>query len=694
MKSSSSLGGSYITGALSQRATRNTGQPVVISLQRPSSRQLLIHSRQSGLMRFPVSITRNESVLPRWGRELAHQLKHGGSQAPPETLGPATALHELLATASAFLAGRPMRSNDDRKSLRDDLKRAMNELGPKLAATAAPALAPLKADFDRLPKLLDDANGALAVVGLGEATLEALKEQAMLEAAWNDVCDAFEGDEYAGICELRIKQLAELVELRGGDWRSTAEGIGRILFDDRPTLANRGAIELSDDDWLDAETLLKPAGVPLDERFRLARAEVVSAPLEGDSMVGWVCFRNASLHRTNYQEREGVEFFGHQLWPEAITSGYPDTTSPREGFKQDSHKRLFRSMPDEPFVLVSVPLGHGTLASAVERARSAAQDLVRVAQPHSEWVLIKGAAIWAPAGNGDGDWFGDPLDAREYPTFGLYSPEFEPTGHRLANLEPAVVRRMLRSELQMRNAVRDVEWAEELSNIRDEPQRLALSTRLIERTLPAADRDHWTKPLIRYLKEWWADLEARRLISDTAHGGVDLLDSIMSPDNIGKWRDRLTPHDTGGPGYTVRFDETLNSVEELIEDLPEGSMQRRIAAELAHHAGSGGNWLRLLDDRGGAFDILLARLVRQRNVILHGADTVPAVVASVMGFALRLQSLVIYEQLDAASTGELLLKALERNRIRLERVRKRLGKPGASPASSIFEKASNEATAA
>jgi hypothetical protein len=50
--------------------------------------------------------------------------------------------------------------------------------------------------------------------------------------------------------------------------------------------------------------------------------------------------------------------------------------------------------------------------------------------------------------------------------------------------------------------------------------------------------------------------------------------------------------------------------------------------------------------------------------------------------------------LDAASTGELLLKALERNRIRLERVRKRLGKPGASPASSIFEKASNDASAA
>ena len=62
----------------------------------------------------------------------------------------------------------------------------------------------------------------------------------------------------------------------------------------------------------------------------------------------------------------------------------------------------------------------------------------------------------------------------------------------------------------------------------------------------------------------------------------------------------------------------------------------------------------------------------------------PAIVASVSGFALELQGFVIHEQLRAAAAGEPLFTALERNRIRLERVRARL-RAGASPATAIFE---------
>ena len=78
-------------------------------------------------------------------------------------------------------------------------------------------------------------------------------------------------------------------------------------------------------------------------------------------------------------------------------------------------------------------------------------------------------------------------------------------------------------------------------------------------------------------------------------------------------------------------------------------------------------------------------IVRQRNAALHGADTVPAVLASVSTFALELQSFVIHKQLRAVTIGEPLLTALERNRIRLERVRTRL-EAGESPATAIFEK--------
>lgn len=630
-----------------------------------------------GSMRFSVSMfAANESVLPRWARELARQIEHRGFQAPPDILGPVTALNELRTAAVALLAGRPVRSPDDRASLRDDLRRAIEALGPALATETIAAVSPVRHDFGSLPGLLSDANGALAVQGLAEAALDALSDVVLVGAAWEDVRSAFENGEFAGLCELRVKQLAELVELRGGDWRSTARRVNRILFDDRWALAEIGAVDLPDADAPDPQA---PPGLALDERIQLARAELVAEPPTGD-MVAWVCFRNASL-RSGYLNVAGIEFFGDQLWPEGIARGYPHDTGSRPEFTDDWYKVFFEDLPDAPFVLASVPLGHSLLTGAMERARSVAQDVVRAAQPRSEWVLVSGAAIYVPGD--ERGWFGDPLDAREYPKHNRYSPEYEPTGGALAKIEPAFAQKLLSNDLKAHDAVRDVEWAETVSSVVETPQRLALSTRLIERALPAPAGAHWTEPVSRYLKAAWVEQQARELISDAGAGAVALLNTVMSSDQIEKdWRQRLVPsnHDLS---YAVRLDEILVSVGELVEDLPEGSLQRRVAAELASHASSAEGWLRLLADLGRSFDALLARLVRQRNAVLHGADTVPAVIASVTDFALDLQGFVIAKQLRAASAGEPLLTAFERDRIRLERVRVRL-EAGTLPATAIF----------
>jgi hypothetical protein len=529
-----------------------------------------------------------------------------------------------------------------------------------------------------LPQLLSEANGALAAQGLAEAALDALSEPLLVGAAWDDVRLAFETGESAGTCELRIKQLAELVDRRGGDWRSTALRLNRVLFDDRLALAELGAIDLADSNAPDSHASVAPAGVALDERLRLVREALAAEPPVGD-MVGWVCFQNAFLQSV-YLTVCGVEFFGHQLWPEAIASGYPDRACSRREFDDDWHKFFFDSMPGEPFVLACIPLGKGRLTGAAERARSVAQDFVRAAQPHSEWVLVKGAAIYV---HGDG-WFGDPIDARTHPTHNRFSAHYEPTGRALATLEPALAQKLLSIDPQAHDAVRDVEWAEALSRVIDTPQRLALSTRLVERALPALADEHWTKPVCRYLKARWVEQQARNLIFDTGTGAIELLDSIMSSDRIDKdWRQRLLPS-ADGAHYTIRLDEILKSVRELVEDLPDGSLQRRLAAELAGHAASGAAWLKLLGRLDRTFDILLARLVRQRNAVLHGADTVPAVVSSVTNFALDLQQLVVLEQLCAAAHDEPLLTALESHRIRLERIRVRL-QAGASPATAMFE---------
>lgn len=620
----------------------------------------------------------NATVLPRWGRDLARQLENAGAQAPPEVLGAVTSVQELAAYANAVLTGRPARSGDDRTSLRDDLRQALDELGPEVRAAAVPGLTPLRHELGRIPQLLREPNGALTLVGLSEATLGALAEPQVLASAWDDLRAAYENGEFAGICELRTRQLSELVHLRGGDWRSTARTMSRVLFDDRMALAELGAIELPEEDARDLGQLQVPAGLGLDERFELARGQLGADPLSGE-MVAWICFRAASI-RDVYLKLGEIEFFGHQLWPDAVAAGWPGDV-PRREFQDAWHGFFFDALPDEPFVLVRIPLGEGRLTGGVERARAIARDLVRAAQPHSEWELVRGAAVFVE-GEGRG-WFGDPLDAREYPELGRFSPEYEPTGYELARIDPDVVEKVVSGARAVQDALRDIEWAETVSGMPDAPQQLALSTRLIERTLPAPEGEHWTEPVRRYLRDWWAEHEARLLVSDTANGAVDLLSSVMSSDNAGSgWRDKLTPS-KGMDGYQIRLDETLRAVEDLLEDLPEGSLQGRIAKELQTHSESPDSWLRLLNERRRAFDILLARLVRQRNAVLHGSDTVPRVIGSVVPFALQLQAFVMHKQFEAASAGESLLTALERNRIRIERIRHRLA-AGQPPELAMF----------
>jgi hypothetical protein len=89
--------------------------------------------------------------------------------------------------------------------------------------------------------------------------------------------------------------------------------------------------------------------------------------------------------------------------------------------------------------------------------------------------------------------------------------------------------------------------------------------------------------------------------------------------------------------------------------------------------------------------VLLARLSRQRNAVIHGADTEHEVLESVLGFAESLEWLLIHEQLDAAAEQTGLLTALSGIRVRLEQTRSRLlgGEP---PDTAIFARAASAST--
>ncbi len=614
-------------------------------------------------MRFPVTILPYDGDLPPRLLALALRLEPGGAQAPAHILGPITALRELRTAADAVVTGHGVANAEDRMSLRNDVREALDQLGPRVLETIQALLSRIRSEYGRLPLLLESPEGAAITQGLVDAALDRLRDRGVRLGAWADVRAAFEDDMDAGACELRIRQLAELVELPGGDWRSTGATVRGLLRDDRFALAQVGAIPPPS-----PEEVNQPAGLPLERRLELARDAVAADAPEGELVV-WACFANASL-ADDYFKLEGVEFFSHHLWPDAIRSGWPKTDEPRQEFADDWHRFLFDHLPEMPFVLVSVPLGRGLIAGAAERGRRIAHDLVRAARPYSEWRLVPGAAVHVRGT--DYGWFGTSIDDRDYGPRHRFSPEYEPTAAELKGVNRDLARAVIAGREPAHAAVRDADWERAVARLPEPAQRLALGLRPIERCLPTPAGDRWPMAVTRYLKSWWVDLQLRDFIGDAAHGAVEALeDPIPIIGRRTQWRQRLLP-DSGDGSYTINLRETLAALDQLRNELPVGSMQQRVVAELAASSASPENWLDLVQNFDRAFDTLLARAARQRNAVVHGADTVPEVLMSVLAFLGSLQSMVIHEQLAAAGAGETLPARLERVSLRIAERREKL----------------------
>jgi hypothetical protein len=633
-------------------------------------------------MRFAVNLVSYCGDLPPGLLALARQLEAGGDQAPSHVLGPVTALRDVSTTASGVLSGHAIVSSEDRSSVRDDLRTAIDALGPALRTAAAPSWRAARKELGRLPKLLETPDGALMLRGLTDAILGQLATSEVCVAAWSDVRTAFE-DETVGAreCETRVNQLAEVVRLRGGDWQATASEVRSILYDDKSVLAHRGVVDAPEG----GPSVREPAGVSLDRRLKTTEEAIADDPPRGE-VTGWVCFAQAWLPAT-YLSVGGVDFYAHQMWPDGVRLGPPRETRRHPEFDDEWHTLFFRTLPEEPFVIAGVPLGDGLIADAVARARSTAQQLVRAARPQSSWILIPGAAIYVRGVHSG--WFGAPLERHDRPEPPTTSPENEPTGRELGALKPEMARAVVAGAPAASAAVRDAEWANAVAALPDSRQRLALGLRLVERCLPSPAGDRWTRSVARYLKEWWIDHQSRGLIGDTAVAAVDVLNGPPGMGGIATaWRQRLTPI-AGGLSYNIRLDETVRSIGELLEALPAGSMPYRQAVELSKHAASAAAWLEHVDELGREFDLLLARAARQRNAIVHGADTLDEVIESVVDFAAFLQWALVHDQLDAVAEGESLLANLETRSLRVKSRHGRL-QAGEAVISSIFEPNPNE----
>lgn len=597
-----------------------------------------------------------------------------GNQAPPSTLGISAVLAELAAATRSAQAGQMMDSKEDRKSLRDDLARSIEMLGPEFSRTVKLALKQMQIELSRLPVLLNDTGGAQRLEGVIESVREQCESSAAIEAAWADVVDAFHGNSSSDLCELRILQLAELADRRGGNWASMHRKLTSILMDDLTLISMTHNYELPNKD---EKTGL--AGLTVDERIQLC-SEILGAQPEHGNLTVWVGFQNAFLHQP-YLKIGPVEFFPGQAWPAAIEQGWPHgDESIKEEFEADSLGLFLGDPPDLPFVLARVKLGDGNIGASVERARRLSRDLIRVAQPGSEWRMLNGGAAFV-RGNGKG-WWGSPLQEEQVPFTDRYSPEFEPTSTGLGKLEDEVAERLRDGEPRLHSAIADIDWVERVAELDDRTQRVALGVRLLERLLPIAPGEHWAAAARHYLADTWCRMMVSSFVADVAHNAVAVIE-FPAP-VIGKhqpWRERLLPHQ--GRSYMIEYEEVILALPELIGLVPSYKLASRTVHELAARMESPETVLAWKAELADEFDRLIERAARQRNEILHGADTATMVVKSIEPFLGWLQSQLAQDALAAAKDRSALAARLERRRANV-RARWQALEEGGDPLEILF----------
>jgi hypothetical protein len=608
-------------------------------------------------VRFPTYHGAYRSSLPGWAVTLGQELPRGGNQADRASPGIVTALTDLRIAALAAGAGRAMRASTDRESIRDDLKRAFADVGPSLGAAIGPVIEQLREDLGQIPALMADASSAPIVRASAEAVLEALQAPGFASAAWIDARESFEKNKSASIRELRVRQLAELVELRGVDWASIAKRTRGCLFGDRSALAEIGAVE----EPADAELWAVPVDLSVDECLAHAHTAILSEPDAGE-IVAWVCFAPAAL-RIPHAKIGVVELFSHELWPAAVIGEDTEAgVDPYPEFEDDFYTHLFVEMPEEPYVLVRLPLGHREVAGAAERARAIASDLMRVARPRSRWKLIDGTPVFL-FGDHSG-WFGKPFGGRAIEREAVYGRLRAPSdisGELLRQVAEEAVTGLISDQPAIINAVRDIEWWEAVTSVPDPTQQLALGIRLVERLLPQPPNGGWVSACERYLRRIWQDQMSLSLIADIAESAIEILEGpLPTAGGPNPWRDRLYAQ-TGPLGYQLDLRETLLAIPDLLDELEpmHDSMQRAYIQELGHFIEKPHEWLKYLERLGKQFDTLVRRAARQRNAIVHGADTEPTMVKSVGPFVEWVEAVVVSRQLSAAVRGEDFLARLE-----------------------------------
>jgi hypothetical protein len=617
-------------------------------------------------MRPTDSLLNPHVEMPVWLRTLQRALGTNGPPPPVQPLTPLVLLEELARLDGDSLPASP----DDRSSLREDLKGALDELGDETAAEMSTAIRDFRANtLGRLQDLLASAEG-LRVARAATAVLrDRLTAPEVVASAWRDSVTAFRDNADYETCALRLAQLRELVEHRGHAWDVEAKLLIRIINDSASHAVEAGA-EIHP---ANGENYAFHELAGLDEEVRLGLIEQhLTRPAAEEDAAVWLRFADALIEMGEV-EAGSVHYFDAQPMRADVEAERP--VSDRYDLPAGDDADYLASFlvenltADDHAVLARVETTTRQ-GQAVTTARRKVLDQMAAATlgefPRG-WRLTGGYIVITPVGWGY-EGFHDVADTSAFAHIFSNRPD-----KSLAQLDPRLIAALDEDRADAVDAVELARWEQGLRQSSDDAFRVGLGVRNLERVLPdervthqAGRGAHWAQVAAYYLRDIWRWEALERELDDARLYAVTppYEAAGLGPEGNQKFYAEVK-RITGADGHPISRADLVTHASAIAELNGVGSSRRRILEKTAADAATQEAALARLDQLGRDFDALLARTARQRNAAVHGSKRATAVLANVIPFVSALGTRIGHAALEAAAEDVPLIVWLERERLKI-----------------------------
>jgi hypothetical protein len=597
--------------------------------------------------------------MPGWLRALQQAVGDAEFATPGATLGPLSALQELVALRDSAVP----ESATDRASLQGDLAASLDGLGENLAKEIGAAVDDFKRNtLPQTPELLRTREGLQVAAASAQILIERLEADAAVKAAWGDTVNSFRANDGYDVCLRHLDIVREMVGARGHAWVTEVERIAQVINDDALHIARAGTTEV-----------IYPGqdrgSAGLSETERLSIIEDDLARQAGDEEVSvWLLISNAAIV-DGFLTSGPIRFFDARFIRNRLLNRpidprpFEPTISTLRNSEYFAAHLLGDVDEEEQAVLVQVP-ARGNRANAVAWAREIVSGILDVAAlgvSRPGWNLEDGYFVVDQAGGWSSRRFRlkNPLD------WFRYQPDRD-----LAEVDNDLISAWVEGDSAAADAVELARWDKALDIASNEAFRVALGVRNLERVLPAAriprgkePNSHWREVASYYLKEVWCWRTLR----------LDLNNAIFYATTPSEESDFEAGDDSTSrfySGFREIADPNGLSVAELITGasaiaglFDPGSSRGRLVSTISRRTRDPEAVLAWLNELGREFDVLLARAARQRNATVHGSATVATVVNTVLPFVSDLGRQVVETSLAAAASRRPRILAFEAARL-------------------------------